>query len=226
MAKLKDIYDIKGVLKVLESGLRIGASKENAGIGETDLPIIRNPLTSLPYVPGSSVKGKLRSLLELRHCPTVQQSGKPCACGDCLVCRLFGSHNSQTVKSPSRLLFRDSQPTEATQTRWAEAEISSDTKTEVLIDRTKNSASFTGPRISERIPAGSELDFSFAIRIFEGDKEAEFYEFLADGFDLLHKDYLGGFGSRGYGHVLFAAEDGRPLPEYLRERAAAVRKNG
>ena len=218
--KLVKIHEIKGLLRVMESGLRVGGSRDNIGIGETDLPIIRHPITRLPYVPGSSIKGKLRSLLELRSCPDVQQNGNPCACGQCLVCRLFGPHNSQKVTAPTRLLFRDSQPTEKTRGIWAEAGVNSDVKTEVLIDRKKNLASgHIGPRTVERIPADSEFEFYFSLRLFEGDQAPEFGQFLADGFDLLHKDYLGGFGSRGYGHVRFLAADGRPLPEYLRDPA-------
>jgi CRISPR-associated protein Csm3 len=105
--KLINIEEIKGTLKVLESGLRIGGSKDNIGIGETDNPVIRNPITKLPYVPGSSIKGKIRSLLELRDCPPTQNTGRPCDCGNCRVCHLFGPHNSRRVTAPSRLLFRD-----------------------------------------------------------------------------------------------------------------------
>lgn len=218
MAKLKCIDEIKGTLKVLESGLRIGASKENAGIGETDLPIIRHPLTQLPYVPGSSIKGKLRSLLEMKISQDTQRTGRACSCGRCLVCRLFGSL-SKLADSPTRLLFRDSQPAEGTQRQWEAEGTSTEIKSETAIDRRTGRALSGSLRTTERIPAGSEFDFSFALRVFEGDDPAEFYGFLADGFSLLHQDYLGGFGSRGYGHVLFQAEDGRPLPDYLRQRA-------
>ena len=87
---LKDIVELRGTLKVLGSGLRIGGSKDNPEIGETDSPIIRHPITRLPYVPGSSVKGKIRSLLESKYCQETQRSGKPCGCGCCLGCQLFG----------------------------------------------------------------------------------------------------------------------------------------
>ncbi|MDR1657631.1 MAG: type III-A CRISPR-associated RAMP protein Csm3 [Deltaproteobacteria bacterium] len=217
--KLKGIEEIKGTLKVLESGLRIGGSKDNIGIGETDNPIIRHPITKLPYVPGSSVKGKLRSLLELRDCPTTQNNGNPCSCGNCKVCDLFGPHDSKKVKSPTRLLFRDCQPKPETAKEWESAGVNSDLKQEVLIDRKTNTASGRiGPRTTERIPAGGEFDFSLVIRSFEGDNVAGFYQYLAEGFELLGKDYLGGSGSRGYGHVAFVAEDGTPLADYLRKR--------
>lgn len=219
MAKLKCINEIEGVLKVLESGLRIGGSKENAGIGETDLPVIRHPLTQLPYVPGSSIKGKLRSLLEMKMMSQeTQRTGKACSCGTCLVCRLFGSL-SPKAGAPTRLLFRDSQPAEATKRQWEAEGTSTEIKPETAIDRRTGRALDSSFRTAERIPAGSEFEFSFALRVFEGDDQAEFYHCLAEGFDLLHKDYLGGFGSRGYGHVFFQADDGRPLPDYLRHWA-------
>ncbi|MDR2392075.1 MAG: RAMP superfamily CRISPR-associated protein, partial [Planctomycetota bacterium] len=74
--RLLRIEEFRGTLKVLESGLRIGGSKDSVGIGETDNPIIRHPITNLPYIPGSSLKGKLRSLLELVDCPTTQATGR------------------------------------------------------------------------------------------------------------------------------------------------------
>jgi len=222
--RMTRIDELRGTLKVLGSGLRIGGSKEVAGIGETDNPIIRHPITHLPYVPGSSIKGKIRSLLELRHCPKTQESGLPCTCGQCQVCQLFGCGGTQNIQSPSRLVFRDCQPTEETRSVWEEAGVSSEVKTEVLIDRNKGLAyGRIGPRTMERIPANSDFDFSFSLRVFEGDDVAGYYEFLAEGFELLAKHYLGGSGSRGYGEVSIVAEDGTPMHEFLRKRAQEMR---
>ncbi|HUU68642.1 MAG TPA: type III-A CRISPR-associated RAMP protein Csm3 [Planctomycetota bacterium] len=103
--KMVSIDEFTGVLKVLDSGLRVGGEKGSAAIGDTDNPIIRHPITHLPYVPGSSVKGKIRSLLESRHCPRSQETGLPCTCGTCLVCQLFGCGESRAIQSPSRLVF-------------------------------------------------------------------------------------------------------------------------
>lgn len=222
--KMSRIEEFRGTLKVLGSGLRIGGSKEGISIGETDNPIIRHPITNVPYVPGSSVKGKIRSLLELKYCPNTQQTGLPCTCGECLVCQLFGCGKAQNIKTPSRLVFRDSQPTEETLRTWQEAGVDSEIKTEVLIDRNKGLAyGRIGPRTMERIPAGSDFDFSFSLRVFEGDDVARYYDFLAEGFELLSKHYLGGSGSRGYGEVLIVAEDGTPMHEFLRRKAQQLR---
>lgn len=218
--KMVQIEEFRGQLKVLGSGLRIGGSKEVVGIGETDNPIIRHPVTHLPYVPGSSVKGKIRSLLELRHCSDTQRTGLPCTCGECLVCQLFGCGQARNIKSPSRLVFRDAQPTEETLAAWEEAGVSSEVKTEVLIDRNKGlAAGRIGPRTMERIPANSDFNFAFSLRTFEGDDVAKYYAFLAEGFELLSKHYLGGSGSRGYGEVMIVAEDGSPMHEFLRRKA-------
>lgn len=219
---LREIIEFRGTLKVLGSGLRIGGSKENPDIGETDNPILRHPITALPYVPGSSIKGKIRSLLESKYCTDTQKSGLPCKCGECNVCQLFGCGDSKKIKSPSRLVFRDCQPTDATRLAWQEAGVSSEVKTEVLIDRNKGlSYGRIGPRTMERIPADSEFNFAFSLRYFEGDNVAEYLRFLAEGFELLEKHYLGGCGSRGYGQVAVVAEDGTPLAQYLRLRSEA-----
>lgn len=223
--KMLQIIEHRGFLKVLGSGLRIGGAKDAPEIGETDNPIIRHPITGTPYVPGSSLKGKIRSLLELRHSPDSQQTGLPCTCGECLVCQLFGCGKAQNLKSPSRLVFRDCHPTDDTLRAWEEAGADSEIKTEVLIDRNKGIAyGRIGPRTMERIPAFSDFHFSFTIRIFDGDDPAEYYEFLAEGFELLAKHYLGGSGSRGYGEVVIVAEDGEtPMHDYLRQRAKELR---
>ena len=56
-------YIIKGKI-VCETGLHIGGITEGVEIGGVDLPVIRDSLTEIPYIPGSSLKGKLRHLLE------------------------------------------------------------------------------------------------------------------------------------------------------------------
>lgn len=218
--KMQEISEFKGVLKVKGSGLRIGGNKEGAGIGDIDNPMIRHPITGLPCVPGSSIKGKVRSLLESRHCPQTQETGLPCKCGRCLVCQLFGCGDSKNIASPSRLVFRDCQPTLATVEAWMRAGTNAEVKTEVLIDRNKGLAyGRIGPRTMERIPAGSEFEFAFSLRVFEGDPVPQYYKLLAEGFELLEKHYLGGSGSRGYGEVEIVTAEGQKLQDFLRRLA-------
>jgi len=225
--KMAGIVEFTGKLNVLESGLQIGGEKGSSVIGDADKTIIRHPITGLPYVPGSSVKGKIRSLLESRHRPeTTGKTGKPCHCGRCTICQLFGCGESRNIESPSRLVFRDCQPTDETRDRWEQAGADSEIKTEVLIDRNKGlSYGRIGPRKMERIPAHSDFNFSFSLRYFEGDNLAEYYKMLAEGFELLHKHYLGGSGSRGYGHVRIVTDDGTPMDQHLRALAAGAPTN-
>lgn len=218
--KLRDIVEIRGKLKVPTSGLRIDGSKEVVGLGETDNPVIRHPITGLPYVPGSSIKGKRRAMLESKYCPDTQQDGLPCKCGTCTVCQLFGCGDSKNIKSPSRLVFRVCPPTAETRSAWDQAGVSTEIKTEVLIDRNKGLAyGRIGPRTMERIPAGAESEFAFSLRYFEGDDVPGYLRFLAENFELVEKHYLGGSGSRGCGHVAFVTQDGTPLAQYLRQLA-------
>ena len=80
-----------------KTGTRIGGSKEELEIGGMENPIIRDPVDDLPYVPGSSLKGKMRSLLEYKY-NKVGADGSPCGCGlpldKCPVCTLFGPHKN------------------------------------------------------------------------------------------------------------------------------------
>ena len=55
---------IRGRIKAL-TGLHIGAQRDVSEIGGIDNPVIKDPHTGLPYIPGSSLKGKLRSLFEV-----------------------------------------------------------------------------------------------------------------------------------------------------------------
>ncbi|MEI6135382.1 MAG: type III-A CRISPR-associated RAMP protein Csm3 [Desulfomonile sp.] len=224
-SKMLEIEDFKGVLEVKGSGLRIGGSKEVVGIGETDNPIIRHPITHRPYVPGSSVKGKIRCLLEQKYSPQSQASGKPCDCGTCSICQLFGCHDSKKLQSPTRLVFRDCQPTDETMRQWDEAGVDSEIKTEVLIDRNKGNAfGRIGPRTMERIPAGAIFNFGMTVRFFEGDDRSELFNKLSEGFSLLEKHYLGGAGSRGYGEVEIKTTDGINFTDLLREKARSQRE--
>src|SRR3989304_5633443 len=103
--KLKKYLSLTGILHC-KTQLRIGGTKE--GIvepGGVENTIIRHPVTSLPYVPGSSVKGKMRSLLELDSSTSseIGSEGKPCSCGTCMVCKVFGSHGMNN-KEITRIL--------------------------------------------------------------------------------------------------------------------------
>lgn len=195
-----------------ETGLRIGGSAENIEIGGLENTIIRHPITEEPYIPGSSLKGKIRSLLEYRDGRRDSQGrekqahdGEPCQCGTCMICRVFGPHkNLKHSLGPTRALFRDAALTDASRRWLQEAQESkgilfSEVKTENMIKRTVGAAEH--PRTQERVPAGAEFAFEISVRIFKNDDESKVLQLLKDGLALLEKDYLGASGSRGYGKV-------------------------
>lgn len=198
---------IKGRITVI-NGLHIGAGRESMEIGGTDSPIMRHPITYHPYVPGSSIKGKMRSLLELKYCANRLQSGKPCGCGDCIVCNLFGSSDSKKP-TMTRVIFRDAFMTPDSLKKQEEAAKEgsegyyAEIKNEISMNRQTMTAQKGGLRTLERIIAGSELDFEISIRVFKSDPIDDYVSKIKEGFKLIENDTLGGSGSRGYGKVTF-----------------------
>jgi CRISPR-associated protein Csm3 len=217
---------IEGVL-VCKTGLKIGGSKEDDNSAIADVPpILRHPITQEPYIPGSSLKGKLRSLLEYQYRQDiVMRDGRPCGCiqKNCLICTIFGPHIQGRDRAhslgPTRLIVRDSMLCRSSKEKldggsyevgtyeWIkqfeeESGRSSELKHENMIDRrTGMAADRVGKRILERIPAGAKFDFRMSLRIFHGDDEKRFEDFIKEGLTLLTQDALGGSGSRGYGEI-------------------------
>ncbi len=214
--KLVKFIEIQAIMHCV-TGLRIGSSKDTIEIGGQDNPIVRHPITNEPYVPGSSVKGKLRSLLEnvygrkeTKNGEVIPKSnGEPCSCGhrDCLVCRVFGAHKNTNHKlGPTRLLVRDVVFTEEART-WLETAREekgvnmSEVKSENMVNRINGTAG--NPRPVERVPAGTRFAVEMMLKVYEGDDEQRMLEVLRQGMRLLENDYLGASGSRGYGKVRF-----------------------
>lgn len=210
--KLTNIVEIKAKL-VLQTGLHIGAGDSEMHIGGIDNSVIKHPLTQSPYIPGSSLKGKIRTLLEWRS-GAVQIA--PLTLKDISknpeevknILRLFGisgdTKNSEQEVAEigvSRLAFWDCALNEA----WEKAirddnQLLTEAKSENTIDRITSTAG--NPRQTERVPAGAEFDFKLTLRQFEGDKP-ELLDLVLKGLKLLELDSLGGSGSRGYGKVKF-----------------------
>lgn len=208
--KLNTILTLKGVI-CLKTGLHIGAGKDNIEIGGLDLPIMKNPRTKAPYIPGSTIKGKMRSMLEVTGLagidgekPIISEKGSPCGCGKCLVCDLFGAHAAASElqdKKPTRLLVRDAVLTEYFQKKFENDELPMEIKYENIINRITGTAEH--PRPVERVPAGVKFEFELAIKVFEGDNEEKFKEVISKGLKLIELDGLGGHTSRGSGQVKF-----------------------
>ena len=188
----KIIYTGKIVLK---TGLHIGGTNAALNIGGPDKFVVRNPINNIPYIPGSSLKGKLRSLIEIKNgCSEVStdpnsESGK-----------LFGVAGGNDNTRPSRLIVRDAElDTESKPGMFENTDLPfTESKTEVNIDRVTSKAN---PRTFERVPAGAEFKLSMVLNIFEGEDEKELEGILFKAIEMLHDDYLGGQGSRGYGQV-------------------------
>lgn len=205
--KLKKYCKFQGSL-VTKSGLRIGGSQEEMEVGGIDNPIMRDPVSKLPYIPGSSLKGKLRSLLEYKL-GKVSSEGKPCGCGqqDCLVCRVFGPHqNTRHSLGPTRIIVRDAPLSEESRKvldrQVQEGERYAEAKKEVWIDRRTGIAGQGGLRTQERLPVGAKFDLEISLRIFEEDGDGQtLINFVKDGLNMIEHDYLGGSGTRGYGWV-------------------------
>lgn len=221
MKKLVKHAELTGTM-VVQTGLRIGAGGSSLEIGGLDNPILRHPLTRQPYVPGSSLKGKLRSLLEVnKYCigkfHEPRATSGPCGCGGCVVCWLFGCGDVRNTSEPTRLIFRDCMMREESVKKLepllAEGVFYSEVKTEVTMDRASGKVGQAGPRSMDRIAAGTELDFRITVRVFEGDDEEQMKQTIKHALQLLEKEGLGGSVSRGYGQVKFENLnwDGKPF---------------
>jgi CRISPR-associated protein Csm3 len=181
----------------LTSGLHIGGSKDNVEIGGIDNPVIKMATKdNQPYIPGSSLKGKMRCLLE-------QIAGSTNVGGDAEVNNLFGY---SVENKPSKLIVRDAylQPISAELLRNCEGLDMPYTegKWENVIDRVKGVADH--PRQTERIPAGVVFDVEFIVNVWDNDKKSDLLALLEKGIKALENDYLGGSGTRGYGQVKFS----------------------
>jgi len=198
------------------SGLHIGAGKDTIEIGGIDNPVVKTPAGD-PYIPGSSLKGKLRFLLEWAF-GKVTANGKPWDGGqnnydpDDPILRIFGTpaKKEDWAAGPTRLLMRDAMldPEWRVKTLNAGRELT-EAKTEVTIDRIAGKAAHNiGARQMERVPPGAGFNFEAAFRLYavdddKGQRDRECLAWLIQGLDLLEQDALGGSGSRGYGRVKF-----------------------
>lgn len=206
--KLREYKKITGTLRC-ETGLHIGGSADQIEIGGVDLPIIKHPVTGEPYIPGSSLKGKMRSQLEKKS-GRYKPDGKPCGCGqsDCLVCKVFGPHmNPNHNLGSTRLLVRDACFNSITRQKYEELAKEKglsyiEKKTENLVLRTTGTAK--DPRSQERVPSGAEFDVEFVVQVYDMDGNGnDLIDFIKEGLKEVQNTYLGGFGSRGSGKVSF-----------------------
>jgi CRISPR-associated protein Csm3 len=211
--------DIKAV-----TGLHIGGAAGALAVGGVDAPIIRDPLTNRPCVPGSSLRGKMRSLTEKKMgvvqnfsigkgvhvhvCKTVKDEGRDLPpeqqpYNKCPVCTVFGVPGDQYTNAPTRLVVRDVFLSDASAEKLQTAQTDlpfSEVKWEATIDRVTSAAV---PRQIERVPAGAEFEnFEMVYSIYHEDDIARLIT-VVEAMQLLEDDYLGGLGSRGGGKIAF-----------------------
>lgn len=203
--KENKIRSLKGKLKInailrLETGLHIGGASDFAPIGAVDSPFIRDPYTRQPIIPGSSLKGKIRTLLarSLSDTPWLNDIEKDKE----VIKVLFGTAGKNGALA-SRLQFADIRLTEESLARLRAMDLDTyigEVKFENSINRITAVAT---PRQIERVPAGAEFAFSIIYNVEVMDEAVADMQLLSNGLKLLQMDYLGGNGSRGYGRVSF-----------------------
>jgi CRISPR-associated protein Csm3 len=214
--QLTAITSIQATLELV-SGLRIGAGDSEMRIGGVDNPVIRHPHTQAPYIPGSSLKGKMRSLLEWRSGAVQEEAlgwrdyeGATTATKAEVkrILQLFGISGSDKLDvqqmadiGPTRISFWDCNLQKAWEDEVrANNQMLTEVKSENRINRISGVAEH--PRQTERVPAGALFDFRLSVKRLAGDSD-ELLTTVLQGLKLLELDSIGGSGSRGYGKVKF-----------------------
>lgn len=225
---------VAGTIETL-TGLHIGGNSTEMGIGGADSIVIRDPITNHPYIPGSSLRGKMRSLLEQtrgemtvkldnnHECKYIKELEGPLAGGakiksagpssdpEALSSRLFGISIDKQERDrpekivPQRLIVRDARL--ANPENLEKARNTDMPMTEVKTEvAIDRITSQANPRQIERVPAGARFAFDIILNLYAGDTEDDCLGALFQCLELLQDDYLGGHGSRGYGRVRVAVE--------------------
>lgn len=202
---------LEGKIKLL-SGLHIGGNKDNIEIGGIDNPVVKNHITGLPYIPGSSIKGKMRFFLEWKLEKKLDlKNGEPHSCKeqDCPICRIFGNTDKDKKYGPTRLSVRDCDLILSKE----EEEKLENNELNILEDKVENrinrlTGSAIDPRHIERVVPGTFFKFELIYKIFEietdeNNKDEEFWDEVLNALYYLQEDALGGSGSRGYGKFEF-----------------------
>ena len=235
MPQLTGITTIEARLELL-TGLRIGGGDTEMQIGGVDNTVIKHPITQSPYIPGSSLKGKMRSLLEWRSGAVKEAPLDKSAYGSARgavqaeirrILQLFGTGGGESKDDPqfaaeigpSRLAFWDC----ALSAQWEQSVRENnqslvEVKSENRINRISGVAEH--PRNTERVPSGASFDFRLSVRTLDGDGE-DLLDMVLQGLKLIEFDSLGGSGSRGYGKVRFAGlridgQDAQPRFDQIR----------
>ena len=209
---------------VIKTGMRIGGSTSGLKIGGVDLNVIVDPI-GRPYIPGSSLKGKMRALIEKEE--AVERLGfwnkkdkdgniigHQCKSDDeyknCSVCKIWGVLGNTEFKESTltRIIVCDSYLDESSITEQMKENLElqyTEVKFETAINRFTGTALSKSLRQVERVPSGARFKDNGGLIIYnvfnQSDKDLLKKVFIA--MELLEQDYLGGMGSRGYGRMAF-----------------------
>lgn len=226
--QLTNMRQLEATIELI-TGLHIGAGDTEMHIGGTDNPVLKHPHTNQPYIPGSSLKGKMRSLLEWRAGVVGVSEGNPIGFKHLeklagaqkhqaeAILKLFGISGGDKAEDgesaaarekigPTRLSFWDC----ALEPVWVKAiqdqnMLLTESKSENMINRISGTAEH--PRNTERVPAGARFNFRLTLKQLEGDSEKDLLNTVLAGLKLLEFDGIGGSGSRGYGKIRFLFAD-------------------
>jgi len=255
ITELKGKVILIGELKAI-TGLRIGTTSSGLEIGGVDNLVIRDPVNGRPYIPGSSLKGKMRGLLSralglqlktlirgdgsrpeirIHWCEEDEylsrSNGKPC-----VLCRTFGVAGEH-AQEPTRLIVRDAPLLDKLEVEdgqgntihrsWREIE------TDLPYSEVKWEAvidvltSAATPRQMERVPAGALFEVELLFSVYDYH-DRECLRTLIMGMSLLEDDYLGSSGTRGYGKVAFRNLDvyWKPIEVYKKPPSQLKPING
>lgn len=196
---LEEIYVLNIKLELL-SGLYIGGNDNGFDIGGADSDVIRNPLTNKPYIPGSSLKGKLKSLLKY-YIKEVDRTEKDIFFKDSNITNIFEPIDEGDIKI-TRAIFRDLTLTVESETELKNI-LGTGCFTEIKAENKVNpiSGKSDSPRFVERVPAGAVFEGEIVLNVFDGDNKETMMKNIKKSLKLLEMNYLGGNGTRGYGRV-------------------------
>ena len=189
-AKIQITGDIE-----VKTGMHIGGNSAFAAIGAVDSSVIKDTRTNLPMIPGSSLKGKMRSLLAKEFNTSVVNPDDDHE----RLTRLFGTAKKNNVKR-SRVLISDMIMANAQELHNAGLQSMTEVKFENTINR---ATAVANPRQIERVVRGAIFELDMIYEVEHQEELLEDMQTLGEGMKLLQYDYLGGNGSRGYGKILF-----------------------
>lgn len=199
---IKDKLIIEAELELL-TGMHIGASNDFSPIGAVDSVVIKDPCTGMPIIPGSTIKGKLRSMMAklLTDNYILPEHEKD----DIRILKLFGSSAKNNIIE-AKLQFSDLFMTNGEMLLKKNLDLG---YTEIKFENTINRVTAVAmPRQLERVPKGAIFKFILIYNLFRSengeDSSKEDFTLISNAIKALQLDYIGGSGTRGYGKVSFS----------------------